>query len=222
MGSGNKGIAIVLRESKLGQRYLHWVGQVPVPLLHRLDFRPNQLTLLALLFSLLILPAYVHSLGLGGVSLLLAGALDTLDGSLARRTGRQSAAGAFLDSVFDRTSDFLMHLGIWVYFRVHLPTLLTPATLLLFFHLHGSFLVSYARARGEGLGLSTSAGLWGRGERILALGLGSLFFELPPRIWPGADWAQNQLGFLVLLGLLVVGVHCSAARRIQFLYRNLH
>lgn len=211
----------MLRESGLGRRYLKWLEAVPVPFCQRLALSPNHLTFLALFFSLLIPPAYFHALWLGGLTVLAAGALDTLDGSLARRTGRQSNSGAFLDSVLDRYSDFFMHLGLWLHFWAYHPRLLTVATLLLFFLLLGSYMVSYARARGEGLGLSTSAGLWGRGERILALGLGSLFFELPPRLWPGADWAQNQLGFLGLLGLLVLGVHFTAIRRILYLYRNL-
>lgn len=211
----------MLRESKLGQGYLKWVERVPVPLCDRVSLRPNQLTFLTLGFSLLILPAYGHSLGWGGIAVLLAGALDTLDGALARKTGRQTKTGAFLDSVFDRTSDFFIHLGLWLYFWFQVPSLLTPVTLLLFFHLHGSYLVSYARARGEGLGLSARVGFFGRGERILALGLGSIASALLGRAFPFHPWVRDHFFLVGLLILLVIGVHLSALKRIVYLARHL-
>ncbi|MBI5583452.1 MAG: CDP-alcohol phosphatidyltransferase family protein [Deltaproteobacteria bacterium] len=211
----------MLRESGLGRRYLKWVELVPVPFCQRLALSPNHLTFLALFFSLLILPAYVHSLWLGGLAVLAAGALDTLDGGLARRTGRQSKTGAFLDSVFDRYSDFFIHLGLWLYFWTHYPPLLTAATLLLFFLLLGSFMVSYTRARGEGLGLSAAVGFFGRGERILTLGLGSLLADLFPRLQPAAAWARTEVLVLGLVSLLVLGVHLSALQRIIYLARRL-
>jgi phosphatidylglycerophosphate synthase len=211
----------VLRESGLGQRYLRWVELVPVPFCQRLALRPNQLTFLALLFSLLIPPAYVHSLWLGALAVLTAGALDTLDGSLARRTGRQSKTGAFLDSVFDRYSDFFIHLGLWLYFWTRAPRLLAAATLLLFFLLLGSFMVSYTRARGEGLGLSVTAGFFGRGERVLTLGLGSLLADLFSRLQPAALGIRADVLVLGLLALLTLGVHISALQRILYLVRRL-
>ena len=78
----------MLRESGLGRRYLKWVEAVPVPFCQRLGLSPNHLTFLAFFLSLLIPAAYLHSLWLGGLTVLAAGALDTLYGSLARRTGR--------------------------------------------------------------------------------------------------------------------------------------
>jgi CDP-diacylglycerol---glycerol-3-phosphate 3-phosphatidyltransferase len=211
----------MLRESGLGQRYLRWVEAVPVPLCQRLALSPHQLTFLALFFSLLIPPAYVQSLWLGGLVVLLAGALDTLDGALARRTGRQSKSGAFLDSVLDRYSDFFIHLGLWLHFWTRYPSLLAVATLVLFFLLLGSFLVSYARARGEGLGLATSVGFFGRGERILTLGLGSILAGSLSWFQPaGAQALQPEL-LIGLLTLLAFGVHVSAVQRIVYLTRNL-
>jgi CDP-diacylglycerol---glycerol-3-phosphate 3-phosphatidyltransferase len=211
----------VLRESGLGRRYLKWVEAVPVPFCQRLALRPNHLTFLALFFSLLIPPAYLHSLWLGGLTVLAAGALDTLDGGLARRTGRQSNSGAFLDSVSDRYSDFFMHLGLWLHFWAYYPRLLTVTTLLLFFLLLGSFMVSYARARGEGLGLSTSVGFFGRGERILTLGLGSVLADCSSWFQPAATGVPGHDLLIGLLGLLALGVHISALQRIGYLARHL-
>jgi CDP-diacylglycerol--glycerol-3-phosphate 3-phosphatidyltransferase len=211
----------MLRESELGRRYLRWVESVPVPFCQRLALSPNHLTLLALCCSLLVPPAYLHSLGMGGLAVLVAGVLDTLDGALARRTGRQSKSGAFLDSVSDRYGDFLVHLGLGLYFWVHHPDLLALATLILSLLLLGSFMVSYARARGEGLGLSTSVGFFGRGERILTLGLGSILIDCLSRVQPDVRYFPWPYLFIGLLTLLALGVHVSALQRIVYLSRHL-
>jgi CDP-diacylglycerol---glycerol-3-phosphate 3-phosphatidyltransferase len=94
-------------------------------------------------------------------------------------------------------------------------------TLLLFFLLLGSFMVSYARARGEGLGLSTSVGFFGRGERILALGLGSILVDCSSWFQPAATRFPGHYLLLGLLGLLALGVHISALQRIVYLARHL-
>jgi CDP-diacylglycerol--glycerol-3-phosphate 3-phosphatidyltransferase len=211
----------MLRESRWGRRYLQWVEAGPVPLCRRLALQPIHLTFLALGVSLLIPGAYAHSLGLGGLAVLAAGILDTFDGSLARRTGCQTGSGAFLDSVFDRYSDFLIHLGLWIFFWTRQPRLLVPATLLLLFMLLGSFMVSYARARGEGLGLSTSVGFFGRGERILALGLGSLLIDSLTLVQADLAGASGPYLVLGLLALVALGVNLSALRRIVYLARHL-
>jgi len=109
----------------------------------------------------------------GGV-LLIAGSLcDTLDGSLARRSGRESAFGAFIDSTIDRAAELASFGALIVYYaaqgdggRFALPLAVIA--------LAGSFLTSYTRARAEGLGLECRVGLLERPERIALLVLGLL------------------------------------------------
>jgi phosphatidylinositol phosphate synthase len=211
----------LLRESKLGRLYLHWVEACPTALLHRSAFQPNHLTYSALFFSILVIPAFIHSFWLGGLTILVAGALDTLDGSLARKAGRSSPSGAFLDSVLDRFSDFVIYLGLWAALVLRVPRLFLAVTLLILFCIQGSFLVSYARARGEGLGVSTSVGLFGRAERLVALGVGSIVNDLLPLVWPHRFWLEQQGFMLGVLLLLVVGVHLSALRRLVTVFRQL-
>src|SRR5205823_10365986 len=105
----------------------------------------------------------------GGVLVLLVGLFDTLDGALARVTNRKTTFGAFIDSTLDRYSEAVVVLGI-VYAALERNDRAT--VLLAFAMLVGSLMVSYARARAEGLGLRAEVGLVPRPERIVVLGIG--------------------------------------------------
>ena len=103
----------------------------------------------------------------GGVFLLISGFADILDGSVARAKGLVSSRGAFLDSTFDRLGELLVFIGILIG-RISDPLLILMA-------LSFSLLVSYARARGESLGISLSGtGIGERAERILVLSIASI------------------------------------------------
>ena len=112
------------------------------------------------------------SLLAGGVFLLLAGLCDVLDGDLARRSGRVSAFGAFIDSTLDRLSEFVYFGGILLYVvrRSSGYAVWEPVVILL--ALMGSVLTSYARARAEGIGVECKVGMMERPERITLLALG--------------------------------------------------
>lgn len=109
----------------------------------------------------------------GGIFLLLAGLCDVLDGDLARKLGKASSFGAFIDSLLDRVSEFAYFGGILI-FVIRSPNDIPayePVVILI--ALMGSVLTSYARARAEGLGIECKVGVMERPERIglLALGL---------------------------------------------------
>lgn len=211
----------MLRESRLGSRYLKCVEDGPVSFFHRLGVKPDHLTYLALLISFLTIPAFFHSLWLGGLGVLLSGAIDTMDGGLARKANQKTRSGAFLDSVLDRYGDFFAVFGIWLFFLKHLSRQSALVTALLFFFLIGSFMVSYSRARGEGLGLSISIGFFGRAERVVCLGLGSILNDLLIFAFPSQTWLADHLFFIALLVLLTLGTHLTALQRILYLSKNL-
>jgi CDP-diacylglycerol--glycerol-3-phosphate 3-phosphatidyltransferase len=180
----------------LSARYKDRISRFADPLaafLVRLRLKPNQLTIFGLILSLLSALAYARGrIPLGGLLLGLAGLLDLLDGSLARLTGQATPFGAFLDSVMDRYSDLTVLLGI-VYFYVQLNR--TPDVLLAMATLVGSMLVSYTRARAEGVGVRCEVGLMERGERVLILIVGSLADILPIALWllaPLVNWTAFQ------------------------------
>ncbi|HEV3310084.1 MAG TPA: CDP-alcohol phosphatidyltransferase family protein [Chloroflexota bacterium] len=117
------------------------------------------------------------SLALGGALLLVAGGFDMLDGALARRTQTFTVFGGFLDSTLDRFSEAFVLIGLTYFESVHHHAL--ESTLLIGL-LTGSFLISYTRARAEGLGLECKVGLLPRPERIIILAAGLLFPVLTP------------------------------------------
>jgi CDP-diacylglycerol--glycerol-3-phosphate 3-phosphatidyltransferase len=109
-----------------------------------------------------------------------AAGFDALDGTLARMTGRTSRFGAFLDSTLDRFSEAVIFLGLFVYLvdqGAQTELILIYATIV------GSLMVSYARARAEGIGVTLKEGLLTRFERVGLLILGLIFNQLTLVLW---------------------------------------
>lgn len=138
------------------------------PFLVRLGLHPTLLTLAQLGTSVLAGAAYAGgAVFLGGWLVLACGVLDLLDGSLARRTSQATPRGAFLDSVIDRYAEFFTLCGLGVFFAGSWMLWVVACGLL------GSMMVSYTRARAEGLGIECRGGLMQRAERYVLLGVGS-------------------------------------------------
>lgn len=117
----------------------------------------------------------------GAMFIIAGGLFDAMDGVVARVNGRISDGGAFLDSVLDRFSDAFLFVGVSVYFIRSEDVLHAFIAILA---LIGSFGVSYARARAEGLGYRCSVGLMERTERVIVLVVGCLF----PKILATCLW----------------------------------
>ncbi|NIM20700.1 MAG: CDP-alcohol phosphatidyltransferase family protein [Candidatus Latescibacteria bacterium] len=114
------------------------------------------------------------SLFRAGILLIVAGFCDVIDGALARSRNIESRFGAFIDSTFDRITEFAYFGGILLYFIDGPGGFNFLAVASAFIALAGSVLTSYARARAEGLGLSCTVGAFERPERIALLVLGLL------------------------------------------------
>jgi len=112
---------------------------------------------------------------IGGILVLVAGLFDILDGALARFTNKTTVFGGLLDSTFDRLSEAVLFIGLLILYAPTGNTLMMTA---IFLAMVGSFLTSYIRARAEGLGLTCSAGLFTRAERVIILSLGLLFDQI--------------------------------------------
>jgi phosphatidylinositol phosphate synthase len=139
---------------------------------------------------------------LGAAWLLISGLLDVLDGQVARRGGMVSKFGAFFDSTLDRIGEAILFAGIAIYFQTA-PSQSAPVlgVVLTLAALTGSFLVSYTRARAEGLDVECRVGLAQRPERILGLGAPTLFFGAGPH---GILLLAIMLALAVLSWLTVV------------------
>jgi CDP-diacylglycerol--glycerol-3-phosphate 3-phosphatidyltransferase len=137
-----------------------------VSLLVRMGVHPTAVSLLGLALS----AAAGVLVGRGGLRagaacLILAALCDVLDGQLARRTGRASRFGAFLDSCLDRLGEGAVFLGLVLYLGPQGSMWVAVGVLALLF----STMVSYARARAEGLGLDGQTGFLERPERLVLL-----------------------------------------------------
>src|SRR5205085_3594803 len=109
--------------------------------------------------------------GWAGALILFAGLFDMIDGQVARIGNMTSRFGALYDSVLDRYSELIMFLGICYYLVAHHYFL---SSLSAFIALVGSIMVSYTRARAEGLGIPCKEGLMQRPERVIAVGLSAM------------------------------------------------
>jgi CDP-diacylglycerol--glycerol-3-phosphate 3-phosphatidyltransferase len=144
--------------------------------LARAGIQANWLTYLGFLLNVGVAVMLAEGwLSLGGAVFLIVNALDFLDGAVARAAGTAGAFGAFLDSVLDRYSEAVVFVGLIVWYSRADDTFAVIVSALA---LAGSFMVSYCRARAEGLGLDCEVGLLQRPERIVVLGIGLMLTEL--------------------------------------------
>ena len=171
-----------------------------VRLLSALRVRPDTLTVLG--WALSLGSAVLFGLGyvrVAGVVMLLGGLFDALDGAVARESNRMSAFGAFLDSTLDRLSEAAIFVGIVFFFAA---TARPYEALLAGAAMTFSLLTSYARARGEGLGIECKVGLLERAGRVVILSISSM------------------VGLLTVgLGLVAAGALITTAQRILHVRR---
>ena len=138
---------------------------------------PNQVSLMGVLLNLITAWLIVDGqLLLAGPMYLLAGGLDLLDGVLARLAKMATRFGAFLDSTADRISEGVVFVAI----ASHGQSIEAAVAVLA---LLGSLLVSYTRARAEGLGLQCNVGIATRAERVVLVALGLMFGLLPEAMY---------------------------------------
>src|SRR5215813_10160780 len=159
---------------------LHTIADPVARLLLRARLRPNHLTILGLGVSVAAAHAFFQGrFRTGAMLLAVAGLFDFFDGSLARLAGRESAFGAFLDSVVDRYSDLLVLLGVVLFYERSDDTVGVFFTMIT---LVGTVMVSYTKARAQSIGVPCEIGLMERPERLIVLIGGGLFNLLTPAL----------------------------------------
>ena len=185
------------------------------PLVARLirsGVRPNTITTIGT--GLVLLSALVFGLGhvrIGGLLLLLSGVTDTLDGQVARGGAMVTKFGAFYDSTLDRVGDGATFIGIGAFFLTAPDVAYRiPAAMACMVAILSSLLVSYARARAEGLGIDCKVGIAQRAERILLVGVCSLLV--------GAG--THALLLEGVVALLAVASVITVVQRFVYVYRH--
>lgn len=169
-----------------------------IGILGKSGIKPDALTFTGLAIN--IGAAYVIATGhfpLGGILILVAGLFDLLDGALARFAQKTTKFGAILDSTVDRISEAAIFCGLLVWYMPGRSEIV-----LIFAVLIGSFLVSYIRARAEGLGLECKVGLFTRAERVIVLAVGLLVNQVVIALW-----------------ILAVFVYITVVQRLVYLRR---
>jgi CDP-diacylglycerol--glycerol-3-phosphate 3-phosphatidyltransferase len=167
--------------TEAARKYFRILYEPPARLFSSLGVSPNVITMVG--FFLMIVIAVLLAQGYlfwGGILIIIVGLFDAMDGTLARMMGRTSRFGAFLDSTLDRYSEAVIFFGLFIYLsgqNQRLEMILIYATMV------GSLMVSYARARAEGIGISLKDGLFTRFERVFLLVVGLLFNQLTIVLW---------------------------------------
>lgn len=150
--------------------------------LHQMGVTPNAVSLAG--FALTILSTVMLGMGIllwGGLVLWAASMFDMLDGALARYANQASKFGAFLDSTLDRYSESITFLGLAFYYSYQPGSQIE--LFLIFLTLIGSWMVSYTRARAEGLGIECKGGFLQRPERLTILIAGLILGFVQPALW---------------------------------------
>ena len=183
--------------------WFKWVLDPLGGFFNRLGLTPNMMTMLGLLGN--TVGAYYLAQGnmlTGGILVLVMTPIDALDGTMARLRGESSDFGAFVDSVSDRYSELIIYAGLlYHYLQVGDPI----GGMLVFGAAAGSVLVSYVKARAEGLGYGAKVGLLTRVERYLVLAPSLVF---------------NQL--YIGLGIIAIFANITALQRIWYVRSQFH
>ena len=151
-------------------------------LMNRIGLTPNLVTLIGLLIA--AGGAWLVAVGdwrIAGIVVLFGGAFDMFDGALARMTDRASKFGALLDSVADRVAEALTLFGILAFYLISDDDV---GAALAYVAIIGSLMVSYMRARSEGLGIDCKVGVMTRPERVAAVGFGLIAAHWFPVVLP--------------------------------------
>jgi phosphatidylglycerophosphate synthase len=203
-----------------------------VKLLIRMGLTPNAVTTIGFLLNVGVAIIFVMGaeksirddlsyVGWAGALILFAGLFDMLDGQVARLGKMSSSFGALYDSVLDRYSELIMFLGI-CYYLVGQHYFLS--SLLAFIALIGSIMVSYTRARAEGLGIECKDGLMQRPERVITLGVSALACGITSHYiggdhkWyiPGVSFhvLETMSIFTIPIALMAVMTNVTAVKRL--------
>ncbi len=193
----------ILRPSEISDRAHHLADPLG-RILAKTRIPPNAVTILG--FLLIIVVAWVLSEGhffIGGFLVLIVSCSDFIDGAMARAMGKATRFGALLDSSLDRYSEAALLFGLF-WFYAHEQA--TTQMILIFATIVGSLIVSYVRARAEGLGLDAEVGIMRRTLRIITLSLGLILSPIEPAL-------------LVILWILAISTNLTALYRLFHVWR---
>ena len=229
-------------EEKAWKRFLqqgiYYIVNPFVRLLIKLGFTPNAVTMTGFIMNIGVAVIFIIGaedenranyayVGWAGFLIMMAGLFDMLDGQVARMGNMGSTFGALFDSVLDRYSELVMFLGICYYLIAHDYFL---SSLFAFVALIGSMMVSYTRARAEGLGIECKGGFFQRPERVVLIALAGMFCGLTAYLFgdfklhiPGVPFSvfETMSVFTFPLAILAVFTNVTAFSRLMGAKKSL-
>ncbi len=207
------------------QKLIYAVINPLIRLLIALHITPNVITFVGLLLNIVAAACFVYAavyaphdlylIGWGGGIILFAGLFDMIDGRLARLGNMSSTFGALWDSTLDRYSELFTLFGIAFYL---LQTGYVWSGVVTFVAMVGSVMVSYVRARAEGLDIECKVGLMQRPERVVVTSVGALLCGL----LAGVVDFDPLLLLIVPMWLIAILANITAFWRIAHCYRELN
>lgn len=198
------------------REYWVYATQPILKLLVKLGVNPNVLTTWGFLLSCLAGLAFSQGLmGIAGWVMIAGGTCDLFDGRIARMTNKSSESGAFYDSVMDRFGEAVVMAGLMIYYRDSWILYFLIAGLV------GSLCVSYTRARGASSGVVCDGGIMQRPERIVYLGVGSIFSPLFKLLVTGGNVNAPEFITIGAICLIAVMTNLTAVYRILYIYKKL-
>jgi len=181
------------------------IADTMTKLLVRIGLSADVITLLGFLFGAAAAALFVLGLPFWALVAGVASALfDGVDGRVAAATNRKTRFGAMLDSTLDRYVDFFIFGALMYHFRGRWPVLLAFAALV------GAVMVSYTRARAEGLGIDCRGGIMQRPERLILFGLAMV---------GGLVFRDLDTAWIIVLAVIALGSQITALQRL-FLVRR--
>ena len=190
-----------IRESAFAGRIYRILEERLLPRTEKIIKRPDHFTILGLVLAFMVpVGFYIHPFW-GFITMGLSGLADIMDGLMAKKQKTVSLRGAFLDSSTDRISDFLYLVGIWALFLKNDMTLL--ADLLIWLSMLSTFMISYVKARAEGLNIHCQKGLMERGLRTIYLIVWALLLSIFPAALNLLLWTGLGLYFLLTAATVI-------------------
>lgn len=211
--------------------FWYWITTPFMAFFKFIRLTPNRITSISIFLSFITGAIYASGFFSGaGWMLIISGTLDMLDGRLARETGTTTKAGAFFDSCSDRYSDSFVFIGIAIYFLSknfsaadgHFALSVTDysSIIIIMALMLGTAAMSYVKARGEAVGVTTKSGLMQRPERIMML---SIYSVLDPfiRIILGKYGINQDYCLILILIIMAILINFSAVVRMIDIFRQI-
>src|SRR5262245_12876872 len=196
--------------NKRTMEMVYWVLEPLIDFLAALRITPNMVTLFSLLPAAGAGVAIAFGwFGLASVLAVMATFCDILDGLLARKTGVSSSAGEVIDAAVDRYGEFFLFGGLVYYYRTHDQVLFIVLAAIV-----GSFMVSYATAKAEAMGVAAPRGAMRRGERAAYLIFGSAFTPVAQTLFANsASLALHECPIILAITIVAVVSNISVVQR---------